>query len=245
MKVSNLLRSLSISDTAAKTVGLISDNFDALRKILQGKISLADNVYCDVITGTFDHGQPTPLPLSNLISASGILVLGSSVPCVASPHVATLGGQANATLYFAGSARQVKATVVLFDSGYAQLEPGNLIASTIVPGQVTPDGNTIFISPTGVISAAAGGRHIVGEVPVGPTTTTNPNDTYTLAHTPTKSIAVYAGYSGYPALFRIPQIDPASKPAHRWDVSGKEIIFANGFIPTPTDGEVLVDYEYS
>lgn len=157
MKVSGLLRSLNVSATAAETLGLINDNFDAIRKILQKKLSLSDNLSCDVISGVFDSGQPTPLQLSALTNARGAIVLGSSVPCIGAPHVATVGRQAHTTLYFARGARQVRATVVLFEEGTAQYDPSTLIASTTAPGLVYPDGTSITMDSTGKLSSIGGG----------------------------------------------------------------------------------------
>ena len=196
---------------------------------------------CDVITGTFNSGQPTTVTLSNLQTARGVLLLGSSVPCIAAPHVASsAGSQAYVTLYFAGNARGVQATIILFPEGTPQLTPGNLYATTTTPGIVAFDGTTITMSAAGVLSAGGGGgggTRVTGEVPSGPTTTTYSNDTYTLAYTPLAgTLAVTVGG------LRSAALNPTTGTA-QWTLTGATLQFSQQFIPQPGDG-VLVDYAH-
>ena len=217
----------------------ISSNFDALRKILQNNISLGDNIYCDVVTGSFDSGVPRACQLTHLSSAKGCIVLGSAVPCIASPLVSMNGiSQATVTLFFAGMVKNVQATVVLFDLGFVGSPYGTLFATTKVPGIVQPDGTTVTVSPAGVISATSsisvGGVYTPIETPTGPTTTTNTNDTYTCAHTILGTPQVFVGGEAGLVLM--------NTDGTVFSVSGNMIIFTPTYIPNGQ--KVVVSYAH-
>jgi hypothetical protein len=157
VKISNLLRSLDSALSPTAIVGRINDNFDAVKKLLVNKISLRDNVYCDVVTATFDSGSPRACKLTNLFFAKGAIVLGSSVPCMAGPVVGMEGKNAMVTLFFAGMAKSVTATVVIFDEGSGPTKQQTILGSVGYAGILKPDGVTTFASADGTLSVAASG----------------------------------------------------------------------------------------
>lgn len=239
MKVSGLLRSLTPQSSLSSTIGRINDAFDVLRRILTRNISLTDNIACELYAGYFTHGVPVSIFLRSLSTAHSAIVLSSSIPCIATPQVIGSTNTAQVTLAFARNARRVQVVILLFPEGALPVaQQLALTATATAPGQVIPDNSTIFVDDVGTIYSAGGatGPRVVGEVPSGPTTVTNPGDTYTLVGTPRAgSLAVYVGG------LRIPRIDPTLGTA-RWTLTGSTLQFTKKFVPQPGQG-VLVDYD--
>lgn len=157
MKLTGLLSSLDVAIPDPKRVyGLINDNFNTLKKSLQNRLSFRDNLYCDIVTGSFNSGAPRVCKLTNLSRAAGGIVVGSSMPCMAAPLVVSGEGYAMVTLFFAGMATNVTATVILVEEGSAPRNPQTILADVNRPGIISPDGTTITITPAGVISSGGG-----------------------------------------------------------------------------------------
>jgi len=157
MKLSGVLKSLDVAIADTKRVyGLINDNFEMIKKVLQNRLSFRDNMYCDIVTGTFNSGAPRACKLINLSRAAGAIVVGSSVPCIGTPTVVSSDGYAMVTMFFAGMATNVTATVILIEVGSAPLNSQTVLAGKGRPGIVSPDGATITITPAGVITSTGG-----------------------------------------------------------------------------------------
>ena len=153
MKVSNLLRSIQQGiGTAADVLTKINDAFATVRTMLQNNISFSDNIFCDVVTATFDSGVALSCKLTHLKSAKGAIVVGSSAPCIASPLVSMNGEVATVTLFFAGMAKSVTATVILVDVGTVGSPHGSVIATNKLPGILRPDGTSCHVDDNGVLS---------------------------------------------------------------------------------------------
>ena len=153
MKVTNLLRSIQQGiGTAADVLTKINDAFATIKTLLQNNVSFSDNIYCDVVTATFDSGVALSCKLTNLTSAKGAIVVGSSAPCIASPLVSMNGQVATVTLFFAGMAVGVKATVILVDVGTVGSPHGSVLATNTLPGILYPDGTTCHVDATGKLS---------------------------------------------------------------------------------------------
>lgn len=158
MRISNLLRSLEIGSAVAdlkKLFSLVDSNFQQIKKALESKLTFGDNIQCDIVTTKFDSGAPTQVRLNHLKMARSGILFGSAVPTFGPVVVSPSGDGAAVTLYFAQNAKSVTATVVLFDFG-TSAGPGSLIATAGASGLVRPDGSTITISDTGVISSTSG-----------------------------------------------------------------------------------------
>ena len=127
---------------------------------------------------------------------------------------------------YTGSVSDANAPVLLNAEGALDVSfLSTAVATTSVAGVVIPDGTTITVSGTGVISAVPAGSFL-SEFPTG----TNPTTTFTLTHTPVFVFGVYKnGQLLYPGL------------SYDYTISGRTLTLT--YTTSSTD-VLLVSYTY-
>jgi len=187
----------------------IDDNFANIKAAYDNRMSLFDNVECDIVSGVFDSGKEYAVSLKNLSVAKGAIVISSTAPCIATPIVKTADGSAKITLFFAQMASGVQAVIVLFPYGVGGNQRSSLMAANTTPGLFLPDAATIYvgsdgkayINPSGAstIDPVFGRRVIYGVDPqIGSTSVTVVGDG-ALAHfgAGVRAAAPQATHAGY------------------------------------------------
>lgn len=113
----------ALRDAFRRFFAQLNPSLDAANRATARGLTLADNLLCDIVTGSFSHGVATNFALTNLTKANGALPLGCDTQLLDGfPVIQMVTGvtkpTAAITMYFRNTGTfNAKCTVLLLSEG--------------------------------------------------------------------------------------------------------------------------------